>query len=247
MYDAFMGRDLLYKPQTPAMLPEDDAAPKKGDKQQPGNKNQVGRTVRARELGQVGEPLPSGRAPSEGTGKARAFQNPYFNKDSATIRQANLNSSTARALRGGEGASDLRKVVLPPAIGVDEPEPGRLRGALDLMGLEEMFEADLSGLLSRQGAWARAKGVTKEMLEARQAQLEEMVEARKAALGRMAEGKSDRPITSCTLVHAATVAGQGVEQADDLAAAGNELIERTTGQADGMHRRLAKMLGIKLG
>jgi hypothetical protein len=48
-----------------------------------------------------------------------------------------------------------------------------------------------------------------------------------------------------TLGRADTAKGRGLEQAEDVVKAGAELVQDTATQAEGMHKRLAKMLGIK--
>src|SRR5690606_29535963 len=123
-----------------------------------------------------------------GQTKPPAFKAAYFNQDSSGVREVNLRQSNAAALRGGEGASDLRKIVLPPsASGITTPDPGQLRGATDLMGLDGSFELNLESMLGRQSAWTRGKGVTAEMIQARMQQLEQMILDRKRALQRLAE------------------------------------------------------------
>ena len=237
------GRDLLYKPQI-SYIPEEES---KGAEAKKTNKPAHKAPVKGpRDLGQVGGSVLKQMARSAAAGKAQTHNHAYFNKDSSGVRAANLAQSGMKALRGSEEATNLRKVVLPPAIGVDHPEPGVLQGAMDLMGVADGFSSDLASLLGRQGAWAKSKGMTVEMLEARMAQLEEMVEARKAALGRMAEGRSDQPVTSVTVLHAARSAGGALDDVEDVAAAGNDLIRETASQADGLHARLAKMFGVKM-
>jgi hypothetical protein len=83
------------------------------------------------------------------------------------------------------------------------------------------------------------------MLEERMAQLEEMVGARRAALLRMINVANRELPHSVTVAQAVSARGEALEQSDDLAAEGRELIGRVAEQAEGMHRRLAKMLGIK--
>jgi hypothetical protein len=180
------------------------------------------------------------------TVKNPAFKAAYFNQDTSGVRQANLRGSQAQAMRGGEGASDLKKIVLPPSnYGIDTPDPVQLRGATDLMGLDGSFELNLESMIGRQGAWAKGKGVTPEMIEARMKQLEQMILDRKRALARMKNGKGKKKATSVTVELADSAGGKAMEQVDDVVTAGKELIGRTVGQADGMHKRVAKALGIK--
>lgn len=240
------GRDLLYKPQI-IIVPEEEtkADALKAKKQQTVEKKAEAKApVKGpRDLGQVGKSVLTQAAQSSGAQKA--FTHQYFTKDSSGAKQANFNQGNMKALRGSEEATNLRKVVLPPAIGVDHPEPGVLQGAMDLMGAMDGFGNDLGSLLGRQGAWAKSPNVTVEMIKQRMARLEEMVDARKAALGRMAGGRSDKPITNVTVLHAAQTAGSGMQN-DDVSAAGTSLIKETSGQADGLHKRLQKMFGVKM-
>lgn len=240
-----MGRDLLYKPQV-TFIPEeetkgDDVRKTKGAKQVEKKAPVKG----PRDLGHVGRSVAAQAALKSG-GAQKAFNHTYFNQDSSGVRSANFNQGNMKALRGSEEATNLRKIVIPGPIGVDHPEPTVLQGALDLMGVGEGFNNDLSSLLGRQGAWAKSQNMTLEKLQERMAQLESMVELRKAALGRMAEGRSDKPVTNVTVLHAAQSAGAGLDNVDDVASAGTELIQQTAAQAHGLHARLAKMFGVKM-
>ena len=233
------GRDLLYKPPVPFVSPDEQTDAKKP------KTTVIGK---GRELGRVGEQVRTRTDPAleQKKGSAPAYKASYFNEDISGVRQVNLRARGASALRGQEGATDLRKVVLPPAHGIENPDPDIIRSAADLMGLEPGFVHDLAGLLTRQGAMTRSSGVTREMLEARMALLNAMVEARKAALERMRQGRAERYARSKTLELARAAEGNAMEQVSDVATEGTELIREVRGQADGMHRRLAKMLGIKL-
>jgi len=236
------GRDLLYKPQVPVILPDDASGAKKVDKTGTG-------APRARDLGGVPGERPAAPAAKPGRAapptRTQAHKAAYFNKDVSGVREVNQRGSTMAALRGSQGATDLRKVVLPPAIGVEHPEPEVLKGAGKLMGLDGGLDLSLEAFLGRQGEWARGKGVTVEMIEARQAMLELMVEARKAALMRMIDVQNRELPRSVTVEQAVSAHGEALDEADDLAAQGRELIGRVAEQAEGMHMRLAKMLGIK--
>jgi hypothetical protein len=234
-----MSRDLLYKPNVPVIGPEEsDPKVKKADKT--GTKG-----LRGRDLGGVTEPsaTPEVQTPAEtpAVKKTPAYRAAYFNRDSSSVKEINQRQSGLKALRGAEGASDLRKVVLPPAAYVDTPNPEVLRGASDLMGLDGSFELDLQSLLGRQSAWTRGQGVTAETIEQRKKQLERMVEARKAALARM---KAKRA-ASVTVEQAVRAGGKALTQVQDVVSAGRELVGKTAAQAAGMHRRIAKTLGIK--
>lgn len=238
-----MARDLLFRPPTPLAKDDEggDVKRKAGAKQAKA-RNPIG-TVRKRELGQIGENVRAQiqKGVESTTGK-KAHKHQYFNNDISGVRQANFASKGMQKLRGGNEASDLRKVVLPASCEVDHPEPAVLRGALDLMGGESGFNESLEGLLGRQGAWAQSEGMTVEKLEARMAELESMVEARRAALARMADGKRSVPLTSVTILRAAQENGDS----EDLAGEGTSLIQETSGQAEGMHARLSRMFGVKM-
>lgn len=237
------GRDLLYKPETPIIMPE-DAPPAKGAAKPgavPG--------TRVRDLGGVAE-IPGAqraeRAREVDKATAPAYKAAYFNKDVSGVREVNQRERNLQALRGAQGASDLRKVVLPPAIGVDSPDPSNLRGASDLMGLDGSYELNLEAMIGRQGAWAKGQGVTVEMIKARMKRLAEMVEARKIALRRMLQGRAKKAAVSVTLTQASTAGGKALDQAQDIVEAGRTLVRKTAEQANAMHMRIAKTLGIKV-
>jgi len=247
-----MSRDLLYKPPVPFVVPEDED----NSKVKPGGKGaQIGTKAppRSRDLGRTD--TPSARTPTQGrpptpmageaSGSQPAFKAAYFNQDTSGVREVNLRQRNMQALRGSEGASDLRQIVLPPSVaGIETPDPMQLRGASDLMGLDGSIELTLEGFLGRQSAWTKGKGVTVEMLKARLAQLEEMVEARRRALARLFARKGNAA-PSVTLEMAMVADGKALDHDEDIVAAGADLVQRTAGQAEGMHRRIAKTLGIK--
>ena len=114
-----------------------------------------------------------------------------------------------------------------------------------MMGLDGSLELNLQTLLGRQSGWAHSKGVTVDMILERLKQLQEMVDARKAALKRMLTGRAKTRAQSVTLEQANDAQGEALQQTDDVVTAGAELVQRTSAQAEGMHKRLAKMLGIK--
>jgi hypothetical protein len=237
------GRDLLYKPSVPIALPEEGSATKP-------TADKVGVKIpKGRDLGGVPGEAPMRAPPTRAQETERpgspAFKAAYFNKDISGVREANLRQSNLAALRGAEGATDLKKVVLPPAIGVETPDPAQIRQAGELMGLDGGTEMNLQTFLGRQSGWAHAKGVTLEMLLERLKKLEEMVNARKAALARMLNGRAKQRAASVTLAQADAAKGKALEQVDDVVTAGAELVQKTSAQAEGMHKRLAKMLGIK--
>lgn len=87
------------------------------------------------------------------------------------------------------------------------------------------------------------------MLKARAEQLAQMVEARKQALARLLVGlrSTRRPLSpNVTVETALTCEGNALAHCDDVVTAGAELVQRTAGQARGMHHRIAKTLGIKV-
>jgi len=237
------GRDLLYKPETPIVMPE-DAPPAKGVAKPgmlPG--------TRVRDLGGVAEIPVAQRAEharEADKSTAPAYKAAYFNKDVSGVREVNQRERNLQALRGAQGASDLRKVVLPPAIGVDSPDPADLRGAGDLMGLDGSYELNLEAMIGRQGAWAKGQGVTVEMIKARMKLLTKMVEARKIALRRMLQGRAKKAAASVTLTQATTAGGKTLDQGQDIVEAGRTLVKKTAEQANAMHMRIAKTLGIKV-
>lgn len=233
------GRDLLHKPSTPQQLRDETT----GDE-----KKKVGvNAPRGRDIGQVGDTVgvraPAGRTSAQDGNRPAAYKAAYFNQDVSGVSQVNQRQSTMQALRGSEGATDLRRVVLPASSQVESPNPAQLRDASKLMGLESEEELNLESLLGRLGGWLKDEGVTVEMIEARLSELEEMVAARKAALVRMAAAHTNgRPVT----VEQAVIAnGKALEATEDVVEAGRELVERTASQAAGMHARIAKMLGIE--
>lgn len=249
-------RDLLHKA-APLVVPEDKGTGKKGLPAQSTDK--LGLKTRGRDIGgsgdavalkKVGDSEGPAAAPApaakETVQQARgpAYKSAYFTKDIESTAQVNLRSRPMQALRGSEGASDLKRVVLPPSGSVEVPNPDQIRAASELMGLSG-HPLDLGSLLSRQGNWAKQKGVTVEMIEARMAQLRSMVNDRVQALQRMGRLTSDRLARSVTLAQAATMGGQALDQVQDVASEGGELVRNTSEQAEGMHTRLAKVLGLK--
>lgn len=242
-----MGRDLLQKPNVPIPLQEEGSENDSGKAKKLGVKG-----PRGRDLGGVPGQQPSARTKAQaqspakaqrGTTHAPAFKAAYFNEDTSGVNQVNQRSSAMAALRGQQGAADLRKVVLPPAVGVEHPEPAVLRQASALMGLEGVQDLDLEGLLARQSEWAQGDGVTPELLQARLEQLEAMVEARKSALARMRGARwAER---SVTVQRALEQDGRALDECDDVASEGAQIVQQTAQRAEGMHARIAKALGIK--
>ena len=115
-----------------------------------------------------------------------------------------------------------------------------------MMGLEGTYELSLESMIGRQGAWAKGEGVTVEMLKERLKRLKEMIEARKVALQRMLKRRVQKLAGSVTLSQAQSSGGKALDQVDDVVTAGRALIQRTSAQANAMHMRIAKTLGIKL-
>ncbi len=232
LYDGFMsGRDLLYKPPVPLPAQDDQSGAKPADK-----------AKRVRDLGGVPGETVRSRISTDST-RTAAYKAAYFNQDISGVHQANPRGKPMRALRGSEGAVDLKKVVLPPAMGVETPNPNELRAAGELMGLGQNLEPSFADLLGRQKGWLTGRGVTVEMIKARLRQLAEMIEARRAALKRML----GRRAQSVTVEQAVGADGAALTKSEDVAGEGSELVRRVSEEAAGMHHRLAKMLGIKQG
>jgi hypothetical protein len=247
------GRDLLYKPPVPQIITDEGSGT--GDKKSQQGKY-GGKVPGGRELGSVGESIrakleakiaDAGRTEigTPGPGVVPAYKAEYFNRDVSGVNQVNLRARSAEALRGSEGATDIRKIIIPRAYGIDNPDPVVIRSAADLMGLEPGAQYDLAAMLTRQGAMVRNPNVTKEMLEARLAMLNSMIQARKAALARMAKRRAAKEANNRTLAIARKAQGKALDKTTDVASDGTQLIEDVRGDAEGMHKRLAKMLGIK--
>ncbi len=230
-----MGRDLLYKPPVPIIAPDENEG-------KPDAK--AAAKVKSRELGHVGKTFekPAG-APVQEPGKTPAYKASYFNADTSGLGQVNLRQSKAQALRGSDTAMDLRKIVLPPPVSGEAPDPARLQEAGALMGLTGDADFSLAALIGRQSAWLKGKGVTAEAIAARLAQLTRMVADRKRALARMLALRRGGALPATTLAQAAL--GDTSPEPDDVAAAGAELVERTASDAERMHRLIANMLGVK--
>lgn len=261
-------RDLLHKP-IPLSSNEELKADKSGAPPVP-QLNKLGVQNRSRDIGgEAGQsknrepsPTPStaststrvgpkqGKAPPkqpepEVSTRGPAYRSAYFNRDVASTQEANPRAHPMRALRGDEGATDLKKVVLPPPYGENIPNPEYLQTALELMNVDDLQHLDLGSLLGRQGAWSKAKGVTAEMIKQRLAQLQQMVDARLAALQRIQKLPKKLVAKSATLAQAITQDADTVTQTPDLEASGRELIASTVEQASGLHARLSKVLGVK--
>ncbi len=255
-----MGRDLLYKPQVQAVLPEEEggtdkvkktdkgqksveAAQKKVDAVQDAVLRRVLEKVVAAQVQQSAQAAPSSAPTSDPTSGTKAYLNAYFTKDIDSARGINLRTTEQQALRGSKEATDLRQVSIPADISIDVPNPSMMLGGLERMGLGSGFHEGLEDVLGRMGASCMAEGMTHEKLEARMAQLEAMVELRKTALARIREVRmEDKGRPSVTLEQAMLGDGMATE---DLTNSGTLLIGRTASQATNMHDRVAKALGIK--
>lgn len=260
-------RDLLNKPM-PLIRPEEHAPDKKGLLAPILGK--LGVQTRAKEVGtekdapalkQDKSPAPGGpkglprpalkrdvRAPigtPVGAPEEKAYKAAYFNKDVGALGAPNLRARPMAALRGEEGATDLKKVVLPPLTGSATPSPEMLGAALSAMGPAEMEAPHLMGLLERQAQWAQAKTTTAEQLQARMAQLEDMVAARREALERMAGLTPEHFGRSRTLTLGVTADPRVPVEPEGLENDANRLIDETAAQAGGLHTRLMKVMGIK--
>jgi hypothetical protein len=255
-------RDLINKP-LPLVVPEERNPEKKGIPAPVLGK--LGVQARAREVGgeadapkdrgTIGPPAKggAGRAPGAGA-KApaalpqevapKAFRAAYFNQDVQATLAPNLRARPMAALRGEEGATDLKKVTLPaPAHAA--PEPEQLGMALARMQAQDLTGLGLAGLLSELNTWTRKEGMTAEMIQARQAQLAQMVAERKEALARMSHLTPGHIQRSRTLTQAYLADGDGLTQDEDLQGAADNLVQRTAEQAWGLHTRLLKVMGTK--
>jgi hypothetical protein len=236
-----MGRDLLGGRQV-IYVPEDE---EEGSVKKSSKAKQVDLKQKVNELtkssGAALQKSDVGRAKST----EKAFKAAYFNKDTSGVKTVNQRSSNMQALRGDDGATDLRRIVLPRSTtGIETPLPEDLQNAAALMKLED-FDLNFENLLGRQGEWLQGEGVTPEMILARLKKFEEMVETRKIALARIKGLKNLEKVFSVTIGKA--MASQSTpKDSPDLAGEGTELIRDTADQADGMHRRMAKTLGIKI-
>ena len=189
-------------------------------------------------------PAPPAAAPP----RAKAFKAAYFNRDVQATREVNLSAAPLKALRGEEGASDLRRVVLPLPDKAQAPsEPAVLVSALERMvGQSGQGAPNLAELLERQTQWSHLPTVKPELIEARRRLLEAMVAARKAALARMRKllrrgGQSDT--IDCAL---AAEEGGAAGNVEGLEAQGDGLIGKTAQRAAPMAKRLAKVVRSKL-
>ena len=250
-------RDLLHKP-IPVGAPEEAA----GENKLPATPalNKLGVQNRSRDIAGESDPIiapverqevPTSRgprrppAPETQHNRGPAFRAPYFNKDIESTGAVNQRTRSMKALRGDEGASDLKKIIIPPPRGAETPDPQTLHSALELMAPHQLNRLDLGSLLARQGAWSKTQGVTAEMIAQRLAQLKQMVQDRLVALARVARLSPQHFARSATLTQAISSDGRGHETPTDLNAAGRDLVHSTATQANGLHARLAKVLGSK--
>ncbi|MBN1962629.1 MAG: hypothetical protein JW841_16980 [Deltaproteobacteria bacterium] len=236
-----MGRDLLYKPPVPIVAPEEESE-KESSKS---NAAKIGTKGRNRELGKVGHTFEKPiTGPSTSSNQHTAYKSAYFTRDTSGVGAVNFRQSNAQALRGAEGAMDLKKVVLPPPIGVESPDPKQLFCTSNLMGLDGNIDLCLESFLGRHSVWAKRKGITVEDIQARIAELERMVADRKIALERIYAQAAQKAAQSVTLSQAACSSDPLAEE-EDIVETGREIVTRTAEQAEGMHQRIAKTLGIK--
>ena len=241
-----MGRDLLYKPQT-VILPdeeEDEKAVKKSDKaakHQAKQAREVGRSlgVDPRIQKQLDAKLQKGA-------RGPAFKNDYFNKDVSNVGQTNQSTNSMKALRGSEGAADLRNIVLPALEGEGCAGATELRSAGEMMGLEGDASTSLEGLLQREGDWAQNPKNSLEALKSRFEEMERMVQTRKEALAKMRDKpKGDLHSANPTMRQADVSEDLALGDFGDLVGEANTLISAVEGQSVNMHDRLKKTLGIK--
>ena len=124
-------RDLIHKPLTIG-APEEPG--KDGKVPAAPQLNKFGVQNRAREIGGEGPVVPPPAIPTEPTRRSRstpartprptvqqdargpAFRAAYFNKDVESTGAVNQRASSMKALRGDEGASDLKKIIIPPPM-----------------------------------------------------------------------------------------------------------------------------------
>lgn len=262
-------RDLINKP-LPLVVPEEHNADKRGIPAPVLGK--LGVQTRAREVGTEAD-APAVRTPQDdapevgakgGKGARPAAQRPsssaasqtqepqpkafraaYFNRDVQATQAPNLRAKPMAALRGEGGATDLKKVVLPPPSMGEAPRPEQLGAALERMEPAQQGAPDLPHLLALHNAWTQAPGMTMEKLQARQAELEAMVEARKQALARMATLTPNHLTRAHTLAQAFLAEGTDVLAGDALQRDADDLVNKSHEQAHGLRARLKKVMGVK--
>jgi len=265
-------RDLLNKP-LPLVVPEERNVEKKGIPAPVLGK--LGVQVRAREVGTEADaqakaavrPNPSlqpekrkdgVKTPGQRSGEAeapgghvsprgpdKAYKAAYFNRDVQATGAPNLRARPLAALRGEEGATDLKKVVLPPPAQSEAPRPEQIGAALERMEPAQQGAPDLAHLLALHNAWTQGEGMTPEKLMARMAELEAMVEARRGALNRMAHLTPEHLTRAQSLVQAFMAQGTDVLASPTLAQDADALVQKSHDQAEGLHLRLKKVMGIK--
>lgn len=191
----------------------------------------------------------SGAAVDAPAPREAAFRAAYFNRDVGSTAAVNLRARPMAALRGEEGATDLKRVVLPPPQQALVPQPEQLGGAFARMVPEGQVSAtgapQLQDLIGSLSAWAQQPNMTYEQLQARMQQLEGMVELRKQALARMAQLSPAHLQRSCNLTQAIMVEGTDPLASPTLAEDAQALVEGSHQQAAGLHGRLAKVMGVK--
>jgi hypothetical protein len=215
-----VGRDLFYKPggAPPSVIDDDKTAPTKNARPAGSSKTEA----------------------SDSAAPAAAYKAAYFNRDISDVRAVNQATLRMRALRGASEATDLRKVVLPAPEQMRMPEADDLRGAAELMGAHRGFASTIEGLIGRLAAWLRSGGMTADRIRARQEQLAALMAQRRTAVGRMRRAAAGQAGRSPTLRRAFEDADADGAEADE----GDALLEATGRQAGGLHRRIAKMLGL---
>jgi hypothetical protein len=169
---------------------------------------------------------------------APAHRAAYFNQDVAATAQVNQRTQNMLALRGADAALDLRRISLPPAS-APTPTAEQLQGLAARLGLTGL--PDLGSLLGRLAQDGFGQPLTLEALQERLRQFEEAVASRLAARQRLARAA---PASSVTLQRA--LGTPQVSETEDFLAAADALLEQTAAPADGLQRRVAKVLGIKL-
>ncbi len=258
-----MGRDLLYRPPPGYILPDEEEEGEGGKKV--GAKDKTAGTKPQPLSAKVSRASEVGETVAKAPKATPAHLNAYFNKDVNGLRQVNQATSQMKALRGGEGAADLRKIVLPASELRQAPVPEELDRAGRLMGLAGGLAGDgasskqpeFEDYLGRMAAWAQDKRRSVADIEALKAHFERMVAARKAALQRLRKSRGQHGAGenidlapnhgNTTWLQAEAAGGGAVEESEDLAGDARALVRATKEQAAPMHARVRKVLGIKGG
>ena len=180
-------------------------------------------------------------------GRTPAYRAAYFTQDVSSVRQVNPRTRPQQALRGSPAATDLRQVTLPDGAATLPPDVLHLEGVSARMGLLDPGSADLGGLLARKGAELQRAGATAESIGIEQARLEARVAGRRQVLARVARLTTGRRRSSTLDAGLAQLTGGAEADAGvgDPIAMGRRLVDATEAEAEGLHRALRKVLGLK--